>query len=258
MGAGDFKGFDGSLRSVILKKIFSAIAVIISLKFGVDVHLEIGAIGETMYHSQHVFQNKLYVWGNGIPSGHPLTALINSLYNMVAFRYCWYKVVHDKPFSEHVRLCVLGDDNIFNVSHKYRDVFNELTISQHMKDLGLIFTTDLKVQATVPFRPLNQLNFLKRKWRFEKALGLFVGPIDVETLHNMVMWTHDNGDPQLLRERIDQCRREWALHGEETFNAEFIPVYRKFISFYPEDMSNTMTLIWKQCLLDAVSGDYGY
>lgn len=217
------------------------------------------AIGKTMYNSKHVFLNKLYVWTSGIPSGHPLTALMNSLYNMTAFRYCWFKAVEGKvPFYDHVRLCVLGDDNIFNVSADYRSIFNELTICQHMKDLGLTYTTDLKVTATVPFRPLNELNFLKRKWRFEPSKGLFLAPIETETLVNMVMWTHDNGDPQLLRERVDQCRREWALHGEQAFIENFIPMYRKFISHYGEDINSTMSIDWKQSLCDACSGDYGY
>jgi hypothetical protein len=127
-----------------------------------------------------------------------------------------------------------------------------------MKDLGLTYTTDLKVTATVPFRPLNELNFLKRKWRFEQSKGLFVAPIDTDTLINMVMWTHDNGDPQLLRERVDQCRREWALHGEKSFNENFIPMYRQFISFYEEDPNSIMTIDWKQSLSDACSGEYGY
>lgn len=259
MGAGDFSAFDASLRSEILEMIFVAIGVHINLKFGTDIFSQILEIGRTMFNSKHVYLNKLYEWTSGIPSGHPLTALMNSLYNMVAFRYCWYAAVHDfTPFKDHVRLCVLGDDNIFNVSEKYRPVFNELTICEYMKELGLTYTTDLKVTAVVPFRPLNELNFLKRKWRYEPLKGVFVAPIDTETLYNMVMWTHDNGDPQLLRERVDQCRREWALHGEEMFNNNFLPMYRKFISFYPEDTNSTMSIDWKQSLSDACSGGYGY
>lgn len=259
MGAGDFSAFDASLRPEILSKIFESIGVFISLKFGVDIFNPVMEIGRTMFNSRHVFLNKLYVWTSGIPSGHPLTALMNSLYNMISFRYCWYKIVDGKhKFNEHVRLCVLGDDNIFNVSAPFRDVFNELTICEHMKDLGLTYTTDLKEQATLPFRPLNELNFLKRKWRFEESLGLFIAPIDTETLINMVMWTHDNGDPQLLRERVDQCRREWALHGKQAFETNFVPMYREFILFYGEDQNTTMTLDWRQCLIDAASGEYAY
>lgn len=71
----------------------------------------------------------MYEWNHSLPSGHPLTSIINTIYNQIAFRYCWI-LAHDgrtstlKYFDDHVYVITYGDDNVVNVSPEVSPYYN--------------------------------------------------------------------------------------------------------------------------------------
>lgn len=78
-----------------------------------------------MYNSKHICGSNVYWWTHSLPSGHPLTSIINSIYNNIAFRVCWILLGGElNSFKDHVSMAVYGDDNVINVSAKASESFN--------------------------------------------------------------------------------------------------------------------------------------
>jgi len=178
--------------------------------------------------SRHIFRGVIYEWKGGMPSGHPLTSLMNCIYNQVAFRMCWQhmRINHemlmdlgDCKFDDHVKLYVHGDDNIFCVSPKYSGIFDPTYISMAMKDtLGLEYTNETKSALSSAWRGITQVEFLKRSFRYDSDLRLFVAPWRMSELLECLYWTRDNGQRlEIVHDKMDLVLRELSLHGREAF-----------------------------------------
>jgi hypothetical protein len=153
-----------------------------------------------------------------------LTIVVNSLYNVFAYRYCWYRAVGEDiiklfSFDDYVSLIVLGDDSNFSVHPDYRDLFNEITIHSYMKEINLIYTNEHKVVSEVPLRKLTEVDFLSRSYRFSDFGDVWLAPQDMVKMLCPLHYTLSgaNGD-QISMDKVDSCLRELALHGKEEFN----------------------------------------
>lgn len=171
-------------------------------------------------NSRHVFRAEVYEWHSGLPSGNPLTAIINTIYNNIIFRMCWeLSGLRIKDFNSCCYLIVLGDDNVFSVDLTKRDIFNELTLPKFMAMVGNEYTTELKGEAVFPFRPLTEIEFLKRSFRKDFLLNRWVAPLRESAIAEMLNWTKKGkeGD-QISVDNLIFAIREFSLHGEEKFN----------------------------------------
>lgn len=223
VGAGDYSGFDGSEKPLILWAILEIINSIYN--DGEENALVRKILWEDLINSKHVRGDNVYSWCSSLPSGHPLTVHVNNMYNMFAFRYCWYRL-HDNnwnclsAFSEHVYLIVFGDDNVFCVSSEKVDIFNQNTISEQMKTIGLTYTDELKNEGDVPMRSLYEVSFLKRKFRVDNFLSKrHVAPLELNVILEMPMWTKKKRSDrdQIVRDNVDTALMELALHPKKIF-----------------------------------------
>jgi hypothetical protein len=218
VGAGDFSGFDGSEQP----QIHNIILDIINEWY--DDGERNSMIRKTLWlevtNSRHIFSNVIYEWPSSLPSGHPLTIIINCMYNHLAFRYCFFKTFSEQNlvFNECVELQVTGDDNIFSVHDRYADKFNELVLPPLMAECGLKYTTELKGKADKPWRKLTEVSFLKRSFRFEKLLGCYVGPLDLSSILEIPCWTKKANGMEIFYDNLNVFIRELSIHDTETFN----------------------------------------
>ena len=85
--AGDFSGFDCSE----VPQVHHAILDLINEWYddGEENAQIRRVLWEEVYNSKHISGSNVYWWTHSLPSGHPLTTVINSVYNNLAFRYCW-------------------------------------------------------------------------------------------------------------------------------------------------------------------------
>lgn len=239
VGAGDFSKFDCSETPEILQGIYQ----IISTWYGSTGEDNIirFMLWKEITHSRHVFGNEYYEWSNGMPSGNPMTAIINTMYNHLAFRMSFHYAGCDiEDFNKNVYLCALGDDNVFCVSDEYKEKFNELTLVSCMERIGLKYTTELKGEATVPFRALEQVEFLKRSFRPVRLKGVirYLAPIQFATIVNMLYWTKKGHmKDQISCDNISLALREISLHGQYVFE-EYYPLLRSLKEqYYPDIVS---------------------
>jgi len=226
IGAGDFKWYDKREQPCIM---WSALDLI---NAWYDDGKENAFIRTMLWlevvNSWHVFGSAIVAWILGMPSGNPLTIIINCIVNKLAFRKCWKILMVTLPFNEAVYLAVCGDDNVFSVLKHLTPVFNEFTIIEPMAQQGFLYTTESKDELTsyVP-RGLTEVEFLKRGFRYSPEFQRWICPFRLSTALALSYW-YRRGDELILKEKVWLTLRELSLHGEEVFNKYSKPLLKAY------------------------------
>jgi hypothetical protein len=219
VGAGDYSGFDGSERPVIHWEILDLIQKVFKFKSNVSDEEERirSLLWIDLCFSHQIIKGVVVGWCSSLPSGHPYTLMVNCLYNHLAFRYCWFRLVgNSAKFEDFVVLQVVGDDNIFSVHFLYRELFNEMTLTGPMSEIGLKYTSETKEISILPFRKLTEVEFCKRSFRFDEVLHRWVGPIRLDSILQVPFWV-PKGMPEVVVDNVETTIYELALHEESVF-----------------------------------------
>lgn len=252
--AGDFSGFDGSEVSEILWVVYDIIEKWYSSHGGLEEHTKVRKVlWYEVVNSFHVSGKTIYEWTRSLPSGHPLTTIINSLYCQSAFRLAWYEhngqsLSSFRTFDENVKLVSYGDDSIGNVSSDCPG-FNQNTIPEYMSRYGLTWTHETKIDGDFPdYRDITQLDFLKRSFRFEESVGQWLAPLSLDSVIEPCCWTKE-GPYEITTQRsnISNAFRELPLHGREVFDeyaSKLISLSQEHLEYVPDvtDFRNSLHL----------------
>lgn len=169
----------------------------------------------------------LYYVRNGIPSGCPVTAPINSVVGNMALAYCWMQIyrgtaMHSmEAYLSHTSGVFYGDDFILNIREDAIDKFNQITITEAMKEyLDMTMTDETKSGQLVVSRTIDEVTFLKRSFRFEPLIQEFVAPLDLTVILDSTNWYKVGAAPALLTSKqvIEACTRELSLHDVSVDN----------------------------------------
>lgn len=222
IGAGDYSKFDCSEMPDVL----NAILDIINAWYGTGGRDSLirQYLWREITHSRHIFEGEYYEWCTGIPSGCAITAPLNTIYSQLNFRMCWWYAGLDvKLFNDMTYVVGLGDDQAYSVAAKYRDVFNELTMPRLMSYVGMTYTTEDKGTASMPFRKITEIDFLKRAFRQIRYKGVvrWIAPIKMDSMINMLYWSKKQRRDEITLNNIFIFYRELALHGKEVFEPLF-------------------------------------
>jgi hypothetical protein len=175
--------------------------------------LHLGGVG-----SAH---NTLYEWLKGLPSGHPATSIINSLYNLLLFGLAWNDIMgpqHMEAFYDYVAIATYGDDNVVNIAEQVIAVFNQHTVTAIMPVYGQEYTSEAKDLSVVPIsRPLSQVTFLKRMFReFPEGCD---PPLELEVVLTMPYWCKSAlAVDSIVLTNLETALMELSLHGDEVFD----------------------------------------
>ena len=177
-------------------------------------------------NSLHVNRNVFSFWRGSMSSGGFLTAPFNSLYVIFLFVISWIRIwkkrndrVPAHKFFKYVYLIVLGDDNVYSVHPSLKDVLTEDAFGVEMLALGQVYTPeDKSSELSKVLRILEDVSFLKRKWKIHALSGKYVGPLSLDTILEMGNWIRKGanriGDTE---SNIDVMLHELSLHDESTF-----------------------------------------
>lgn len=217
--AGDFSRFDASEQPQILEEIVHHI------NDWYDDGPRNRRIREVLwrevYNSLHLSgldssRCEVVMWLKSLPSGHPLTTIINSIYNLTLFHLAWNRLCTPELrgwYFDYCYLCVLGDDNIQNISSCVTSWWNQATITEAMAGLFMVYTDEAKDGAAVDLtRNLVDCSFCKRTFR-HTATG-WVGPLDTDS----IVWSPyvvraKVPDPRsILEDNIELSLGELSLH----------------------------------------------
>jgi len=223
VAAGDYSSFDTSLLPIILNHILG----IINRWYGENnpdnqIRSQLWA---EIVNSKHIWENQVFDWKMSMPSGNPLTPVINTMYNNIALRLCYGELFNVETFNDNVYVIALGDDNAFSCSPAVREDFNEVSVQRLMPLFGLKYTSELKAWSTFPFRQITQIEFLKRSFRLDKFHNRWTAPLRKESIFASLNWTQRGpmGD-QITTDQISSALRELALHGKEDFDQFVTPL----------------------------------
>lgn len=233
--AGDFSNFDGTLQIQILQ----AIGELINEWYeGTEEETRIRSIlWHEIVNSVHLNGHDIYGWNHGQPSGCPLTAILNCCYNSIAVRYVWnllarkYSPTHYGmvAFVNHVSMVAYGDDNIIGVSSEVKDWFNQATLTEGFAEIGMTYTNEDKTTGGAETRPLEQVSYLKRNFRWEPKVGRYVAPLAMESILETMNWVRTGTDIwTATSENIANSLFELALHGKMTYEM-YVPNIRRAV-----------------------------
>lgn len=224
---GDFKSFDTSMPPEFLLAAFGCIKSFHELAGCDDSHLKIidGIMYDICYPYANVKGDLLQLIGKN-PSGHALTVTINSVVNCLYMRYCYLALkpndgsnLHCYDFKDSVKLITYGDDNFMNVKEGY-DWFNHRSISEVLRSIGVTYTMADKISESIPYVPIDEASFLKRKFRFEDELGYFVCPLEPASIIGSLMIGERSkfvSEESRICSVMTSANDEFFWHGRETF-----------------------------------------
>jgi len=222
--AGDFSNYDGTLNPDLLGAVLD---VINTWYGGTEEETQIRTVlWKEIVNSVHVYDGTVYLWNHSQPSGNPLTAILNSVYNVLSLRYVWMDLTVGTPYhtmgeyERNVADITYGDDNAINISNEVVGFYNQVTMAASYAKFGMTYTDETKSGEMVAYRTLSDIQFLKRKFEFDLSLMRWRAPLTLETILEMPNWvrrTPDiNTDAQTCL-NVEAAVRELAIHGEEIF-----------------------------------------
>lgn len=208
---GDFKNWDGKCDPQTMYKIVDAISD--WYNDGPINRRARRVLVECIIHTPTLITNFIYVKHQGIPSGVPLTADLNSLVNWVYMMYCWRRIMRKvgklewlplHVFDKKVRPKTYGDDNGSAVCPSALHIYNHNTVSAVFAEHGIEYTGADKSQNPPPYKPIEEMTFLKRGFKPHPNYPKFIqAPIELDTIHEKINWIRKG--PDNIQALIDNC-----------------------------------------------------
>jgi hypothetical protein len=247
--AGDFRHFDGSMFLRLLLRIGDYISD--WFDDGPEMKRARRVIFMEVWHSFHASGEHIFEWLARLPSGHPLTTIINLIVVQVLIRMSYAKIMGNLlDFHQKVVVVSYGDDNVGSIHSSIIDRFNQITIADAMKDFGFEYTDENKSETMQPFRSIQEVSFLKRGFRYENVLRKFVAPLELDTILEIPMWTKSGSRSlTIAKDNVDCCLRELAIHPENIFNhwaPKVVEASQKFLGYTPY-VTDWYTLLEESC-----------
>nr|UGV23636.1 MAG: nonstructural polyprotein [Black queen cell virus] len=230
MVAGDFEGFDASEQSDILyaagdvlqelsKKIFNSTE---------DEILQQKAIIHSLVNSLHINENGIVLqWCKSLPSGHYLTAIINSVFvNLVMCLVFMeanqkYSFMTASSFFRECGIVAYGDDHVVSVPEKYLSVFNQQTLPVLMSKFGMFYTIETKDDTEIDFlsRKLEDVSYLKRNFVYDEPRQRYIAPLSLDVILEMPMWTKSSRDVVTnVFCNLEHALKELSLHDKDLWD----------------------------------------
>jgi hypothetical protein len=248
---GDFAGYDSSLNAIVLEAICDAINE--WYNDGPEWAQARKILFQEIIHSRHVFRDMAYVWPMSEPSGHPLTAVLNSIYTQVLFRMAYGKLFgyHNLDhFDDDVYVITLGDDHVVAVREEIADQFTPLYFQQCFAGFGHAYTSSDKTEVRNQWRGLREVSFLKRGFRYDTTYSRWVAPLNLDVVLEMPLWTRKgNRSEQITRDTFDLAMEELSLHSPETFSRWVGPMCQSYRATFNECYARQNRLILLQAAI---------
>jgi len=219
--AGDFSNFDGTL---LVQNLTDVVEIINKFYNDGEENAQIRRVlWKEIVNSVHLNGDDLYLWTHSQPSGCPITAILNSLFNSISMRYVWMTVMPPEyrtmsAFNKHVAMVSYGDDNCVNISDEVIKLFNQLTIADGYTTMGMTYTDEEKSGEMIPFRSLDEISYLKRRFVWNESEHQYLAPLDLGVVLEMVNWVRGDFDhEERTTENLTTSAFELSLHGKDIF-----------------------------------------
>lgn len=196
-----------------------------------------------------LIKEKIFLTTHSIPSGVWITAFINSLVNrfitaMVIYREMKKlgKVATVADFNK-VTDFVLGDDKICGSPEDMKDIFNALTVKSFFNSIGMKYTDAEKGEIITPSKPIHELNFLKRGFRWHTKMKKIVGPLSLNTLVNSLRYSNSKKNySDIMNGKMTAFQFEIFLHEDLILKKNVLKQANE-CSFYFQEFSDEHIMV---------------
>jgi hypothetical protein len=223
----DYKEYDTDANSKIMGGFFRELVSDVFSSYGESEQKVVFWLLMGVCFSKHVMDSfKLYSWVLGMPSGNPLTALINCWNQQVLLRMAFIILVgypYLNRFRDLVKLITLGDDGARSVSseiwldgRRFHEVFSPDKVQDVMKHFGYTMTPGHK-SGICCYIDDDQIEFLKRTFVYNKTLGRYVGPLNLKSMVKMLYYTK-NGNLEICSTNYKKFMLELSYHGRQKYD----------------------------------------
>nr|WVD52805.1 RdRp [Wugcerasp virus 14] len=190
-------------------------------------------MGYEQIHSAHLCMKMVYRTLCGLPSGGPLTVILNSLVNCLYIRITWiiiftenldYQSPSMSAFAAHVTFFVYGDDVIMSVTDEVKDYYNSLTMADVLQKHNIGISNAAKDNEMVKYLSCldKDTSFLKHNiLPHPKRPGVFLAALDRTSVEDTCNWTFKTWKYKLREISLESCDatvRSAYGHGPDYFN----------------------------------------
>lgn len=232
--AGDFEGFDSSEERETLRR---AANILIELSEDESLpqeerskHRKVRIVLlDALLESVHYSLGYLYAWSKGLPSGHFLTAIVNSLFVILNLCYAFVSVA---PFSVDEAISVFfnefsfiayGDDHVLGVPDRFVDLINQRTLPGLFARVGLTYTMEDKDRVVdVDTRSIYDVSFIKRTFKLIDNPQRWIAPLDLDSILDCMNWRKKGEDSAFNTEaNVSFALKELSMHDENVWDLWF-------------------------------------
>lgn len=219
---GDFKAFDASEQPDVHKAILKKVNEWYN-DGPVNARVR-EVLFMDLYNSRHIGgdgrdQSWVYEWAKSLPSGHPFTTTVNSIYSLVCLVGAYIELTGDLTgFWTYVSPVTYGDDNAVNVADEAASVYNQVTVSHALKHVfHMDYTPGRKDGVWVPTCGIEDISFLKRGFRLAET-G-WVAPLEVSSvLFSCYRFKNRRREKEEIPRLLEKMLEELALHPQEIWD----------------------------------------
>ncbi|ACK76423.1 205 kDa polyprotein [Cucurbit mild mosaic virus] len=216
----DYSRFDGFLPKCVMEQIAEAINRLCGGSKRLQTqrkNLMLACCSRTALCEKLVYRVE-----NGIPSGFPLTVIVNSILNEILIRSAYMECFKDNReiqmnFNTYVKMVTYGDDNLISVAASIKTKFCGEFLQRFMAARGITITDGVdKTSEFLNFRELTECDFLKRSFK-ENFDGTWRAPMDRTSLWPQLHFVKAK-DIELVEAYISNLNnvlRELYLHSPE-------------------------------------------
>lgn len=249
---GDFKGFDASEQP----QIHDAILDYINSWYddGADNARIRSVLWLDLVHSRHIggdgtSQKYIYQWNHSLPSGHPFTTIVNSMYSLILLVACYGDLIGNvSSFWNNVHAVTYGDDNVVNVHESIRDKYNLHTVMMAMMRYGVVYTSGAKQGVEGPYKVLTEATFLKRGFKLRS--DRWVCPLELESFLFTHYWCKNKKlEDKIMVDVLEVALEELSMHESELWDFYAPAIQRILLEEYqhvtnvPLDQGSYMDLV---------------
>ncbi len=213
---------------------------------------------QEIINSVHLSDGVVYTFTGGNPSGQPMTAIYNSIANLLIMQYVGLSTFLSNggkgeewcAIAERTRFSTFGDDVIVSYHPTDSYIWAQSVLEvQIPKLVGMAYTNEAKDGLSKDARSIEEITFLKRGFR--KHLGLWTCPLDLDVLRETLSWVKKDNTEDELKLRIEAVLCELARHGKRVFSehaSKIIKAAGAALGYYPRNSTYENALIGEVCL----------
>lgn len=177
-----------------------------------------------LVHSRHIGglgadQRHIYQWNKSLPSGHPFTTIVNSMYSLFLLVSAHISLTGSLTgFWDDVSSVVYGDDNVSNVSELVSEIYNQRTVATALlSEFGVRYTPGDKSTDYQTVFPMEKLTFLKRG--FVLKGHRWVCPLELDSFLYTCYWCKNRKlEEKIILDVLENALEELSMHDEHAWS----------------------------------------